>query len=90
MEVDPAWLEPIEAEKAEKAAKTEKKSTISVKSDWLIPPLPHEAKKEPAPPKPPPPQVLAVKPRGKLPPPLPRDDGEDEPRGTKSKRPPRT
>ena len=87
--MDPAWLEPHEDEKPPSATKTAR-NTIPVKSAWLIPPLPHEAKRQEPHGKPPPPSAIAARPRGKLPPPLPREDGEDEPKKTKSKRPPRT
>ncbi len=64
-----------------------RRNTIPVQSSWLIPPLPDEVKKPskvPRPPRPPakpsrPPVTITTKPKGKLPPPLPRtDDGEDE------------
>jgi len=68
-----------------------RRNTIPVQSSWLIPPLPDEVKKEgkaakppPKPARPPlpkpsgPPVVITTKPKGKLPPPLPRTDDEDD------------
>jgi hypothetical protein len=55
------------------------RNTIPVQSRWLIPPVPKEGKASQPPARPPPPPAAtAVKPRGKLPPPLPREDSEDE------------
>jgi hypothetical protein len=73
-------------------------NTIEVNSRWLIPSIPEIAlptRGEPALQPLPVPANLAVKPRGKLPPPLPREDHESAPtdpprRGERtSKRPPR-
>jgi hypothetical protein len=62
-----------------KAPNVPRHDTIDVDSRWLIPPLPkegpgkatEESRKQPPPL---PAVVIAVKPRGKLPPPLPRED----------------
>jgi hypothetical protein len=62
-------------------ASKESDETIDVDSAWLIPPVPALPGKVSKPPRPPPPPaVIAVKPRGKLPPPLPRDDGDERPK----------
>ncbi len=75
--------------------------TIEVDSRWLIPSIPEmkPVKAREAQPRPQtPPASLAVKPKGKLPPPIPRDDRDDRPvdagrsprgGGRTSKRPPR-
>jgi hypothetical protein len=79
-------------------SKPARHSTIEVNSRWLIPSIPEIAipKRSEPPRQPLPlPATLAVKPRGKLPPPLPREDRESAPtdppkRGERtSKRPPR-
>ncbi len=85
IDVDPAWLEELADD--EKAPSTAPRNTIPVQSSWLIPPLPDEVKKPskvPKPTRPPakpsrPPVTITTKPKGKLPPPLPRtdDDGDD-------------
>jgi hypothetical protein len=82
-----------------------RRDTIEVDSRWIVPPLPSEAHgkaqdkvAQPRKSPPPLPAPLVAKPRGKLPPPLPREDDEsadeESPKATKrspstSKRPPR-
>lgn len=100
IEVDPAWLEPpADDEKARSehtpaarprsAATGAIHKTIPVQSAWLMPPLPRETADQPAG-KPPRPAALAVKPRGKLPPALPREDRDDESEKRRSKHPRRS
>jgi len=57
-------------------SKEESGEVIDVNTSWLIPSMP-PGKVSPAPRQPPPPAVISVKPRGKLPPPLPRDDDDE-------------
>ena len=98
--MDPAWLElPADDEKARSehtpaarprsAATGAIHKTIPVQSAWLMPPLPRETADQPAG-KPPRPAALAVKPRGKLPPALPREDRDDESEKRRSKHPRRS
>jgi hypothetical protein len=86
--VDMAWLEKLPEEekpanrRAPRAppprpAKAGKHDTIPVESEWLLPPLPKDAPTGDKPPKPPPLPSVAVKPKGRLPPPLPREDDDD-------------
>jgi hypothetical protein len=104
VEVDTAWIEELPEEPKAAARKRGKgppplprrsrpprRDTIEVKSEWLMPPLPegHEAGGKPV--KPTTHTTTGAKPRGKLPPPLPREEPESaggHGHG-KSKRPPR-
>jgi hypothetical protein len=85
-DVDPAWLEDL-AEDEKPPSKRGRKtppprrpsSTIPVEAGWLIPPLPEEVKTQAKVPKlSHPPVKITTKPKGQLPPPLPRTDDEDD------------
>jgi hypothetical protein len=94
VDVDPAWLEEIAEEERPPTKRgrpappppsaAPRRNTIPVQSSWLIPPLPEEVKTEGKKSRPPvrkpsrPPVVITTKPKGKLPPPLPRTDDEDD------------
>jgi hypothetical protein len=103
MEVDMAWLEELPEEQKHpprkrskrppplpRPSKPPRRDTIEVKSEWLIPPLPegHAAGGKPAAPAT---HGTVAKPRGKLPPPLPREEPESsgDHKKHKSKKPPR-
>ncbi len=98
IEVEAAWLEEAK-QPASARPKTRRpppgaprRDTIEVDRRWLIPPLPAVAIDDPRQQPPPIPAALATKPRGKLPPPLPRDDANEDPAPRRtpreSKRPP--
>jgi hypothetical protein len=81
IEVDTSWL--IRAEPPPLPSGPKRRETIEVEVDWL---LKSKDSERPAPVMP---KGMAAKPRGKLPPPLPREEPADSPAGepTRGSRP---
>ncbi len=81
MEVDPSWLEKLPEDERPKrrvsrTPPSTRDSTIPVQSGWLVPPLPGEVPPAERDASKPPPLPSTAKPKGKLPPPLPREEDE--------------